>query len=70
MKEICLKVNGMVCHGCEKRIQNVLESIDEVKSVTANYESGIVTVIFTNELAESVILTKIQNLGFEIVKEN
>ncbi len=70
MKEIYFKVDGMVCHGCEKRIQNVLETIDGVQNVTANYESGIVTVIFMNEVDENAIKEKIQNLGFDIVKEN
>ena len=31
MKEIVLKVNGMMCGGCENRVKNVVQNIDGVE---------------------------------------
>ena len=70
MKETIIKVKGMVCEGCENRVKNVLSIIDGVKSVEASHKTGIVTVISNKEIEKSIIEEKIDNLGFEIVKED
>lgn len=70
MKETIVKVNGMVCEGCENRVKNILSTIDGVDSVEASHATGIVTVISNKEIERSVIEEKINNLGFEIVKED
>lgn len=69
MKEIKMKVNGMVCEGCENRVKNALSIIDGVEKIEANHKIGIVTVILNKEIEKSVIEEKIDDLGFEIVKE-
>ena len=33
MKEIILNVKGMVCGGCEKRVQNALSTIEGVENI-------------------------------------
>jgi len=70
MKEIKLKIKGMVCKGCENRIKNALQNIDKVKSVVANYEIEEVIIEFKEEIEVSLIKEAIENLGFEIMKEN
>ena len=70
MKEINLKVNGMVCNGCENRVKNALKNIDGVENVIANHESGVVTVTSKEEIEKSLIEETIENLGFEIIKED
>ena len=69
MKEIKMKVNGMVCEGCENRVKNALSIIDGVEKIEANHKIGIVTVILNKEIEKSIIEEKIDDLGFEIVKE-
>lgn len=69
MKEIQIKVNGMVCEGCENRVKNTLAILDGVEDIKASHKTGIVTVISNKELEKSVIEEKIDDLGFEIVKE-
>ena len=69
MKEIKMKVNGMVCEGCENRVKNALSIIDGVEKIEANHKIGIVTVILNKEIEKSVIEEKIDDLGFKIVKE-
>ena len=69
MKETIIKVEGMVCCGCENRVQNALKNIEGVENVVADHNTGIVTVTSKNEVEESVMKEKIENIGFE-VKEN
>ncbi len=70
MKEIKIKVNGMVCEGCENRVKNALSTMDGIESIEASYKTGIVTVISNKEMKRSVIEEKIDDLGFEIVRED
>ncbi len=70
MKEINLKVNGMVCNGCENRVKNALKNIEGVENVIANHESGMVTVTLKEEIDANIIIKTIGNLGYEIIKED
>ena len=70
MKEINLKVNGMVCNGCENRVKNVLKNIEGVENVIANHESDMVTVTLKEEIDANIIIKTIENLGYEIIKED
>lgn len=70
MKETKMKVNGMVCEGCENRVKNALSTIDGIESIEASHKTGIVTVMSSKEIERSVIEEKINDLGFETVKED
>ena len=69
MKELKLKINGMVCGGCENRVKSALSSIDGVESVDANHNTGIVTVNSKEGLDIEKIKEKIIDIGYEIVEE-
>lgn len=66
MKEI-IKVNGMVCEGCENRIKNALKTIEGVEEVVADHKTGIVTVTAKEDISKNVIEEKIQDIGFEVI---
>lgn len=68
MKKITIKVNGMVCNGCENRIKNALETIEEIKKVEANHKKGIVTISSKSEIDTKIIEEKIEDSGFEVEK--
>ncbi len=68
MNEIVINVKGMVCSGCENRIKNAINTLDNVESVTANHETGVVTV--NTSLDKSIIEETIEDLGFDVVKDN
>lgn len=70
MKEIKIKVNGMVCEGCENRVKNALSSIAGIENVEANHKMGIVIIMANAEIERSAIEEKIEDLGFEVVKED
>lgn len=70
MKDIELKVEGMVCNGCENRVKNALKNINGVEGVNANYTTGIVKVTTSDDVLENTIKEKIEDIGFEVVKED
>lgn len=70
MKEIKIKVSGMMCSGCENRIKNALEAIEGVESVEATHIEGIVTVILNNAIETQILEQKIEDIGFEVIKED
>ncbi len=70
MKEITIKVDGMVCSGCENRLKNALETINGVVKVMASHETGMVKITFHDELDSSLIEQKIEDIGFTVKKEN
>ena len=66
MKETIIKVEGMVCNGCENRVQNVLKNIDGVENVVADHTTGTVRVTSKDEVSENTMKEKIIDIGFEI----
>ena len=69
MKEITIKVNGMVCGGCENRVKNAVSTIEGVEKVEVDHNKGIVTVNMKEDISKEIIEEKIQDIGFEVVKE-
>lgn len=69
MKEINLKVEGMMCEGCENRIKNALSNIEGVESVEASHIEKTVKVVTNGEVDIEEIEDKIDDLGFEVVEE-
>lgn len=66
MKEINLNVEGMVCGGCEKRVENALLSLNGIEKVVANHQNNTVLITASNELNIEEVKEKIEDLGFEI----
>lgn len=66
MKQIKVKVEGMMCAGCETRIQNALKMQKEVEEVKANHNEQSVVISLKEDLSEEVIRQKIENLGFTV----
>ena len=67
MKEINLKVKGMVCSGCENRVKNALKELSQVEDVIANHVEGNVTITLKDEVDINSIKETIEDLGFEVL---
>ena len=68
--KIEIRISGMSCTGCENRVENVLKNIENVKSVNANYNTGIVE-IETNDIKNldiDVIKETLEDLGYDILE--
>ena len=70
MKETNLIVNGMMCGGCENRVKNVIKNIEGVENVTADHNTGKVIVISNNEVSEEIIKETLEDIGYEVVRED
>lgn len=68
MKELKLKVEGMVCEGCENRVKSAVSLMDEVENVDANHNTGIVTVNVKEDLDIAKIKEKIEDLGYDVIE--
>ena len=68
MKEIALKVKGMVCGGCENRVKNALGEIEGVENVEARFETGIVKVKSKDDVKTEILEETIEDIGFEVEK--
>ena len=70
MKETILIVNGMMCGGCENRVKNAIKNIEGVENVTADHNTGKVIVISNNEASEEIIKETLEDIGYEVVRED
>ena len=70
MKETKLIVNGMMCGGCENRVKNAIKNIEGVENVAADHNTGKVIVISDNEVSEEIIKEALEDIGYEVVKED
>ena len=66
MKEMELKIEGMMCTGCENRVQNALKTIDGVEEVKANHQDGTVIVKANDNVELSAIEEKVEDIGYEV----
>ena len=66
MKETIIKVKGMVCNGCENRVKNALKTIDGIEEVIANHNDGTVKITSNEEVQQSVMEEKIEDIGYEV----
>ena len=68
--KIEIRISGMSCTGCENRVENVLKNVENVESVNANYNTGIVE-IETNDIKNldiNVIKETLEDLGYDILE--
>ncbi len=69
MIEKNIKVSGMSCTGCENRIQNSLKTIPGVIEVNADHVTENVSITSAMDISEDVIISKIEDIGFKVVKD-
>ena len=65
MNKLELRVSGIHCDGCERRIEAALGQIDGVVRSDADHESGTVTVtIDPSKTSEDAVRASIARAGF------
>lgn len=67
MRKINLKVNGMMCVGCENGIKNAVKDIQGVKKVSADHKSGMIKVVAKDNVGIDVIKESLEALDYEVV---
>ena len=59
-----------MCGGCENRVKNAIKNIEGVENVTADHNTGKVIVISNNEVSEEIIKETLEDIGYEVVRED
>lgn len=66
-----LKVRGMTCSGCERRIEKRLQKINGIIAVKANYGSSIVNVTYDKSVVTiKEIAGTIEQLDYQVVRNS
>ena len=68
--KIEIRISGMSCTVCENRVENVLKNVENVESVNANYNTGIVEIGTNNikNLDIDMIKETLEDLGYDILE--
>ena len=66
MKELVIKVEGMMCTGCENRVRNVVKQIEGVEEVIANHRNGAVTIKSNIDIDKNIIKERIEDIGYDV----
>ncbi len=62
-----VRVDGMMCHHCEMRVENTLKEIGGVEDAHADHEKGEVTLTLIHNVDESVIKEAIEKDGYTVL---
>ena len=61
-----MKINGMMCGHCEKRVKKVLEAIDGVESAEVSYEAGTAVVTLSSDVADDVLKKAVEDQDYTV----
>ena len=63
-----VKVDGMMCQHCVKRVKDALEALENVETVEVSLEKGTATIHSQKEIDDSLIEKAITDAGYTLVK--
>ncbi len=67
-KKINIAVDGMHCRSCKTLIESDIESLEGIKNINVNYQTGECEVEFDeNKISEREIFKTIENLNYKVV---
>lgn len=64
--EMLIKVDGMMCEHCEKRVKDCLEALSEIESAESDYRQGTVKLIIKGEPDLKKIKKAISSAGYKL----
>lgn len=62
-----IHIEGLMCNGCVKRVENILSTISEVKEFSVSLENKCANVILKKEVSDEFLTNAITNLGFKVM---
>lgn len=66
--EKTIKIEGMSCMHCVKKVEQALKAIAEIKSVKVDLEEKAAKIILKKEIENSIIEEAVQEAGFKVVE--
>ncbi len=65
--EKIIRVDGMMCHHCEMRVENALLALDGVGSVKADHEKKEVRVTLEKDVSDALLRSTIEKEGYKVL---
>ena len=66
MQKITVTVEGMMCGGCEKHVNEAVKKNFEITNVTSSHKEGKTTIITEKEIDENALREVIEGQGFDV----
>jgi copper chaperone CopZ len=67
MEQLELRVNGMTCTACERRIERALAQVDGVMRSAADHRAARVKIVFDPaRTSAQTVQTRIKQAGYEV----
>lgn len=63
-----IKIEGMMCEHCERRVKNLLENIDEVVSAEVSHKNGTAVVTLSADVASVALKAAIEAEGYTVTE--
>lgn len=64
--KIIVKVLGMSCEHCSKKVENALISIDGITKIKVDLKKQEVTILSNHKIDNNVIIDKINSLEYQV----
>lgn len=64
--EVVLKISGMTCAGCAKKIQAALDACNGVKGAKVSHKDGQAVVSVTDEVDTNELTNAVEKAGFKV----
>ena len=69
MKKVEIKIEGMHCEGCSKRLTKVLSNVEGVKNAEVSLENKLADIEYDETVSKlEDFYEAIEDAGFEVVK--
>jgi len=68
MKKMVIKIEGMSCSHCQKRVEEALKRQKEVKEVEVDLREKKAEVVLNQDIDERKMKELIEDLGYEVIK--
>ncbi len=65
MKKI-IKINGMSCEHCKKRVENKLSELEGILNVNVDLDSKIATLEIEKNIDNTLLKDVVEDLGYEV----
>ncbi|MBQ9436726.1 MAG: heavy-metal-associated domain-containing protein [Lachnospiraceae bacterium] len=70
-KRLHLNIGGMTCGGCQRKIENALNSTDGVSRASVSFSEGTADVLYDEQrVSKEDIISVIEKLDYEVLSPN
>lgn len=67
-KKKTIQIEGMHCMHCAKKVEEALQSLEEIKKAKVNLKTQEALIQFDHEIDEQKIKERIEDLGYHVIQ--